>query len=754
MAPDRPPRIVRESGGGAVRPPKRKLDRQPALSMSKLEKRVGDRFGVLPNFFRLSAETPEINEKLWGFAQAAYLDNPLPSLFKERLFVHLSRFCAVRYCIARHVGFLVGLGRPSGDARARPQSVVEVVKLLRSPFPRRGELQLCLSLCASCPAPLVEIPSPGSEMEVVVFALTSHVFLQTPDASVCLDALERLFGAGRLQYLLLFLAFVRAAHYWTKVHPEIALEDDIKQLMATHEELADCILNDPEASSDSFTQSVLDELPALRQRADRAIGLLAAIVDSSDDAIVGKDLNGIVTAWNPAAEKMFGYTAPEMIGRSIMTLIPPELQHEEVDIMRRLRNGERIDHFETHRLKKDGQRVDVSLTISPIRDATGKLVGASKIARDISDRLKVVDASLRLAAIVESSEDAIIAKDLSGIITNWNTAATKIFGYEPAEIIGHSVLRLIPRELHSEEPMILSRLRAGERLEHFESRRLRKDGRLIDVSLTISPIRDTSGKVIGASKIVRDITERKRIERALVESEKLAVAGRMAATLAHEVNNPLEAIMNLAFLLEKDTSLSASGRAYAETLLEQVKRASEITRQTLSFYRGTSVAVEVYLPALFEGILSSKKAKIEAKKVAVRVECNGSSRAWGIAGELSQLFLNLVENAIDAVGLGGHIRIRAHDLNARAVCISISDSGGGMSPETVRRAFEPFFTTKREKGTGLGLWVSQGIVRNHGGKIRVRTRQSTQWHGTTISVLLPTEEARGALNRLEPIAAD
>jgi len=325
--------------------------------MSKLEQRVGDRFGVLPNFFCLSAETPEINEKLWGFAEAAYLDNPLPSLFKERLFVRLSRFCAVRYCIARHVGFLVGLGRPSGDARTRAQSVAEVVQLLRGSFPRGSELQLCLSLCASCPAPLVEIPRPGSQIEAAIFALASHVFLQTPDAAVCLDALERLFGAVRLQYLLLLLAFVRAAHYWTKIHPEIALEDDIKQLLAAHEELADCIFNDPEASSDSFTQTLLDELPVLRQRADRAIGLLAAIVDSSNDAIVGKDLNGIVTAWNPAAEKMFGYTTSEMIGRSIMTIIPPELQHEEVDIMRRLRNNERIDHFETYRLAKDGRRV-------------------------------------------------------------------------------------------------------------------------------------------------------------------------------------------------------------------------------------------------------------------------------------------------------------------------------------------------------------------------------------------------------------
>src|ERR1700683_641794 len=261
-------------------------DPQNVDGRNMLHSKVNERFGALPNFFRLSPETPEITEKLWGFAQAAYLDNPLPSVFKERLFVRLSRFCPVRYCIARHTGFLIGLGRPAGDKDARAQSPEDAIKLLRRPLSRGPELELCLSLCSKRPSPLVEMPAGDTALEVALFSLASHVFLQTADAPKCLDALQRLLGTVRLQYLLLFLAFVRAAHYWTRVHPEIQFEDDIKQLLATHEALASCIIDDPEAITDNLTQSILDDLPALRLKADKAVGLLAAIVDSSDDAII------------------------------------------------------------------------------------------------------------------------------------------------------------------------------------------------------------------------------------------------------------------------------------------------------------------------------------------------------------------------------------------------------------------------------------------------------------------------------------
>jgi PAS domain S-box-containing protein len=353
-----------------------------------LENRVEERFGVLPNFFRLAPETPEITEKLWGFAQAAYLDNPLPSVFKERLFVHLSRFCAVRYCIARHVGFLVGLGRPAGDWTVPTQSAADVVKLLQRPFPRGQELQPCLSRCAACPAPIAEMPMSDTPMEEAIFVLAGHVFLKTSDYLLSLDALSRLFGPARLQYLLLFLAFVRAAHYWTETHPEIALEDDINNLLATHEALAQCILHDPEAK-DSISQSLLDELPALRLKADKAIGLLAAIVDSCEDAIVSKTLEGVITSWNKSAERLFGYTAAEAVGQHISLIIPINRRDEETVIIERIKRGERIEHFDTVRMRKDKTALDIALTISPVRDASGKITGASKIARDITQRKRI-----------------------------------------------------------------------------------------------------------------------------------------------------------------------------------------------------------------------------------------------------------------------------------------------------------------------------------------------------------------------------
>lgn len=254
-----------------------------------------------------------------------------------------------------------------------------------------------------------------------------------------------------------------------------------------------------------------------RRRLEESQARLAAIVESSHDAIVSKTLDGIIRTWNTAAERLFGYTAKEAGGQPITLIIPSDRLDEEKEILARLSRGERIEHFETVRRTKDGRSIDISLSISPIRDAEGRIIGASKIARDISDRRRAEEDRARLAAIVESSEDAIVGKTLDGIIRSWNAAAERLFGYTAEEAVGQPITLIIPRDRLDEERMILSRLSRGERVEHFETIRRAKDGRLIDLSLTISPIRDAQGRVIGASKIARDVTERKRAEEAQAE---------------------------------------------------------------------------------------------------------------------------------------------------------------------------------------------------------------------------------------------
>src|SRR3954464_8997178 len=203
--------------------------------------------------------------------------------------------------------------------------------------------------------------------------------------------------------------------------------------------------------------------------ADALTRHLAKVVESSDDAIVSKDLNGIISSWNKAAERMFGYSAEEAVGKSIRMIIPADRQQEEDEVLAGVRRGDSLTHFETVRQRKDGSLLPISLTVSPIFDEGGRIIGASKIARDISDRIMATVASRRLGAVGESSDDAIITKDLHSTITSWNPAAERMFGYTAAEAIGKSIRMLIPDELQGEEDLVLARIRAGEKIDHYET---------------------------------------------------------------------------------------------------------------------------------------------------------------------------------------------------------------------------------------------------------------------------------------------
>ncbi|MFJ9531510.1 PAS domain S-box protein [Herbaspirillum sp. NPDC101396] len=276
------------------------------------------------------------------------------------------------------------------------------------------------------------------------------------------------------------------------------------------------------------------------------------IIQSCDDAIISKTLDGIVTSWNPGAETIFGYTESEMLGQPLLRLFPNDRINEEALILEKIINGERVTHFETIRIRKNGLPIKVSVTISPIRDGQGRIVGASKIARDITAQSHLETTAEQFHALVTSSDDAIISKTLDGKVTSWNTAAQAMFGYSAEEMLGEPMLKLFPQDRQDEELFILEKMLAGEKIDHFDTVRLHKDGSPIHVSVTISPIRDKHGTIIGASKIARDITLRKIAEAnfKLTSSVFTHTSEGIAITDSHgvivEVNQALTCITGYA----------------------------------------------------------------------------------------------------------------------------------------------------------------------------------------------------------------
>ena len=221
-----------------------------AVGKNPFHQDVASRFGLVPNFFVSPPDAPKIIEKLWEFAKSGYLDNPIPSLFKERLFVFLSRFCPVRYCIIRHCGFLVGYGHPSGDRAAGAQTIDQAVHLLRCPSPWRRDLQPIYASLDAIELP-IEWPEPGSELEDWMFAASAVLFVAPEQSERPRAALRNALGGKRLEYLLALLAFIRTAHYWTVVHPGLEIEDDVRELMSKHKELASLLLQDPDDAGQS-----------------------------------------------------------------------------------------------------------------------------------------------------------------------------------------------------------------------------------------------------------------------------------------------------------------------------------------------------------------------------------------------------------------------------------------------------------------------------------------------------------------------
>lgn len=478
----------------------------------------------------------------------------------------------------------------------------------------------------------------------------------------------------------------------------------------------------------------------------------ATLIEALNDPIISNDLTGRILSWNQAAARLFGYQAPEIVGQSVLRLIPPDFQHEENELLRKLSADETIEPYETSWLRKDGRRVSVFVTVYPVRNEAGIVIGATKIALDVADRARNDESGFRLAAIVDSADDAIVSKNLNGIVTSWNAGAQRMFGYTAEEMVGHPILRIIPEDLHFEEDEILRKLRAGERVDHYETTRRRKNGECVDVSVTISPITNGIGQVIGASKIARDISDRRRIEQLLVQSEKLAATGRMAATIAHEINNPLEAVTNLIFLARQHSGTSGKAQQYLLTAEEELERVSQIARQTLGYYRDTGSPVEIHLHELIENLLIVYNSKLLSSGISVNTRFNDLQKILVSRGEMLQVFANVIANAIDAMRQGGLLQISLRKVigtKADGIQTVIQDNGTGIEQKYMEKIFEPFFTTKGDLGTGIGLWVARQLVDRRGGQITVASSTEQRSSGTTVTIFIPfaTPASRVAAER-------
>ena len=455
-----------------------------------------------------------------------------------------------------------------------------------------------------------------------------------------------------------------------------------------------------------------------------------------------RDPDGTINYWGPGLERLYGFSSADVVGRVSHKILKTEFPRSLKEIEETLFDTGQWRGELLH-CKRNGSQVVIASHWSLWRDdERGRQV------TEVHNETEEV-ARAYLASIVESSDDAIVGKTLDGIITSWNRAAQRMFGYEAAEICGKAVTLLIPPHRILEGEEILGRLRRGERIDHFETERVRKDGRTIAVSLTVSPIRDRGGRIVGASKIARDITEQRAAQKQLLELQsellhaaRLGTMGQMAAAITHELSQPLSAINSYLGGIARLLSDFAAPQNVAVALgkaREQTSRAGEIMRRLRDFAvrRESDLRVE-NIDEIVEQILKLALVDAAVRGVTARVQfAPGVKSILADKIQIGQVILNIARNAIEAMEEHFSERIltistEIDDLSQEVV-VRISDTGPGLAPEVKERLFQPFVTTK-DKGMGIGLSICHGIVQSHGGMLSVEPNEP---NGTTFVVRLP-----------------
>ncbi|MGA7891765.1 MAG: PAS domain S-box protein [Candidatus Sulfotelmatobacter sp.] len=506
-----------------------------------------------------------------------------------------------------------------------------------------------------------------------------------------------------------------------------------------------------------------------------AAALLSAdLLEALPDAIVAVDRDGTIVQINSQAQDLFGYARQELIGQKVEMLVPDSYrgqhQHHRQKFAQTPKTRRMGADLDLYGRRRNGSEFPVEISLSPVSTEAGWFVLSA--IRDISDRKRIAEElrrvneelhrktaeqigeyRSRLASIIDSSEDAILSKDLNGTITSWNKGAERIYGYTPAEIVGKHISLLIPSDRPGEIPEILRKIARGESTEHIESIRVTKDGRHLNVSISVSPLRNASGEIVGASAIARDITAQKRAEGQLRQSQKMEAIGRLAGGVAHDFNNILAIINACTEFLRDRIGPAAEPSTYVENIRKATERGTSLTRQLLAFSRTPAIQTQVLdLNDRLKDISKLLRPLLGDDIEVLIVPKSPSAVIEADPGHLDQIVVNLAVNARDAMPRGGRFILETgavkfdeafadqHQAMAagKYVLLAVSDTGSGMDEATVSRIFEPFFTTKESgKGTGLGLATVYGIVKQSAGHIFV---YSEPGHGTTFKIYLPNAE--------------
>jgi PAS domain S-box-containing protein len=489
------------------------------------------------------------------------------------------------------------------------------------------------------------------------------------------------------------------------------------------------------------------------QYAEEFMRQTASLFDLVNDAIIAKTLDGTITQWNPAAERMFGYSAAEIVGRSMKILFPSDRIKEAEEMLVRTNQGESIRPFETVRLRKDGRPLDVSVTISPLKNEMGKIIGSSKILRDLTEFNRVKSQIEEQAALLDKTKDAILIFDPEGRILFWNKAAEQIYGWTRQEAAGRFIGEFIYANAQKFREINTLTLESGDwsgELQHIA-----KDRQEVIVETRWSLLRTKEGSPKSILTINTDVTEKRKIEVQFMRAQRMESLGILAGGIAHDLNNILTPIM-LSIDMLKSTAVDPHTKSILETIEMSARRGSDIVQQVLSFARGMEgqriVIQPKYLLKDIEHIVTDTFPK------DIRLQLSLPYDTWTILGDptqVQQILLNLCVNARDAMPNGGTLSIRAENcladeqyvaMNKQAkpgsyVAISVTDVGVGIPQDIINEIFEPFFTTKEVgKGTGLGLSSVKAIVKNHGGFINV---YSEPGRGTTFKVYLPAQGIPG-----------